>query len=100
MVGMLMQVRANAAVPTSWMDDDEVRVCDDYSIRAPTDYVVSGPIMHDMYGTAPKYCRAGRVFRTADLAEEWARNHFGARFRYRINDAERGGRWAMLVARG
>lgn len=93
-----MTVRASAAVPTSWMDEQEVRECEDYSTRAPTDYVVSGPICGEIrpLGSIGR----GRVFDSADLAEEWARNHFGSRFRGRIKEAERGARWAMLISRG
>lgn len=75
------------------MSDDEVGALPvEYSTRAPTDYVVSGPIRYESNGR-------GRVFASADVAEEWAREKFGARFRSRIVDAERGGRWAMLIAK-
>lgn len=79
-------------VPSVLMNDDVVGKIDfDYSTRHPKDYVVSGPI--DGRGKGP-----GRVFLSGDDAEGWAREFFGARFKHRIRESERGGRWAILVA--
>lgn len=79
-------------VPTIGMDDDTVRqIHFDYSTRGQEDYVVSGPITGKSTGK-------GREFYSADDAEEWGRHHYGDRFKYRILDAEKGGRWALLIA--
>lgn len=89
----LEKLQEVTSVPNVHLNDDEVeRLSFDYSIRAPGDYVVSGPITG--IGGGP-----GRVFATADSAEEWARGYFGNRFRKRITDSERGGRWSILVAK-
>lgn len=64
----------------------------DYSVRSATDFVVSGPIAQR--GGGP-----GRNFPTADEAEAWAHEYYGNRYKRRITDAERGGRWAILVSK-
>lgn len=79
--------------PTLHTSEDALEKLEiDYSTRADTDYVVSGPITQR--GGGP-----GRNFPTADDAEWWARDYFGNRYKQRITDAERGGRWAILVAK-
>jgi hypothetical protein len=67
----------------------------DYSIRGPSDYVVSGPLLGRVLDTTGK----GRVFKAGDDAEIWGKSHFGTRFRERIRAAEKGGRWAILVSK-
>lgn len=71
-------------------DSDIEKLNIDYSTRAPTDYVVSGPITK--HGGGP-----GREFFTADDANTWGKLRFGLRYRWRITDGEKGGRWAFLV---
>lgn len=84
-------------IPDITMEDVEVeRLKTNYSARAPTDYVVSGPLRPPGCTNGNK--GTGRVFETAIAAEEWARERFGTRFRWRIEESERFGRWAMLIA--
>jgi hypothetical protein len=88
----LTKIRETETVPTHLMGDDVVGKIDfDYSTRGPNDYVISGPISGR--GSGP-----GREFLSADDAEAWGREHFGNRFKYRIRDSEKGGRWAILIA--
>lgn len=88
----ISDVQESNAVPSILMYDDVVGKIDfDYSTRHPRDYVVSGPI--DGRGGGP-----GRVFLSGDDAERWAREFYGARFKHRIRESEKGGRWAILVA--
>lgn len=88
----LEKLRDDNPIPTALMDEELIGKVDfDYSTRGPGDYVVSGPITGKSTGP-------GREFNLSDDAEEWGRAHFGDRFKYRIFDAEKGGRWAILVA--
>lgn len=85
------QTRESNIVPTIVMGDDIVGKIDfDYSTRAPGDYAVSGPISGR--GAGP-----GREFLSANDAEDWGREYFGNRFKHRIFESEKGGRWAFLV---
>jgi hypothetical protein len=88
----IIKISETEKVPTHLMGDDVVGKIDfDYSTRGPKDYVVSGPIAGR--GSGP-----GREFLSGDDAEVWGREHFGNRFKYRIRDSEKGGRWAILIA--
>ena len=89
----LTKIREDNPVPNIGMEESAVGQIDfDYSVRGPGDYVISGPLSGRM-GKGP-----GREFVSGDDAEAWGREHFGPRFKYRIIDSERGGRWALLIA--
>jgi hypothetical protein len=78
--------------PEYHMDDEDVAGLDiDYSIRAPEDWVISGPLA---LGGGP-----GRRFQNIEEAWGWVRERYGSRVRYRIPEATlRGGnRWAFLI---
>jgi hypothetical protein len=79
-------------VPTVLMDDDEVEATEFlYSDRAPTDWVVSGPLGESGFGK-------GRDFPTWEAAEEWAKDFYGWRFRGRKPDEPGShGRWAFVI---
>lgn len=80
--------------PEYWMsvDDLEDRQLH-YSIRAPGEYVVSGPIAQ------PGEVCGGRVFVSFASAELWAREFYGTRFRGRPDGIpEHSARWAFVVA--
>lgn len=88
----LNQIKETDSVPTHLMSDEIVGKIDfDYSTRGPGDYVISGPLTGRGKGR-------GREFDTIDDAENWARQHFGNRFKYRIPESGKGGRWAILIA--
>lgn len=87
-----LDLARSSIVPTITMDEDTVGKIDfDYSTRGPRDYVISGPISGR--GKGP-----GREFNSGDDAEIWGRDNFGNRFKGRIRESERGGRWALLIA--
>jgi hypothetical protein len=87
------QLQEDNPLPTIVMDDATVKqIPFNYPTRGPGDYVVSGPISGKSTGK-------GREFISGSDAEEWGRAHYGARFKYRIFDAEKGGRWALLIAK-
>jgi hypothetical protein len=91
-IKQINSIRETESVPTHLMDDSVVGKIDfDYSTRSPRDYVISGPIAGR--GSGP-----GREFLSGDDAEAWGREHFGNRFKYRIRESEKGGRWAILIA--
>ena len=91
-VKKIRQIKETESVPTHTMGDDVVgKIEFDYSTRSPRDYVISGPISGRASGP-------GREFLSGDDAEIWAREHFGNRFKHRIRESERGGRWAILIA--
>lgn len=85
--------------PSIMMSDDEVAgTTFEYSTRAPTDWVISGPL--------PTGAGPGRVFSWA-AAEKWARAKYGKKFKGRIaaaaksrlddSEMQGGGRWAFLI---
>lgn len=87
-------------VPTVHMSDDEVaNAAFEYSTRHPTDWVISG--------TLPGGGGPGRAFASWSLAEKWAREKYGNKFKARIKEASKsrtddaglvsGGRWAFLI---
>lgn len=76
--------------PQYWMGDDEVAELEfDYDDRAPTDFVISGPLA----GTDGP----GRSFPDWDDAEKWAREKYGSRFKRRMPAPEDSPRWAFLI---
>lgn len=80
------------SIPTVYMNDDKLEFTKiDYSDRAPTDYVISGPI-GNLNGGGP-----GKEFGTVEQAEAWAKDRFGSRLKGKVKEAERGGRWAFLI---
>lgn len=75
------------------MEEDQVEALEvEYSIRAPDDWVSSGPL-------GPEGAGPGRHFETWGAAERWARKFYGLRFKGRITEAARadGNRWAFLI---
>jgi hypothetical protein len=77
-------------VPEVWMADEDVAELEfDYSDRAPSDFVISGPLNG---GPGP-----GRRFESWMAAERWAREFYGARFKRRIEIPEESYRWGFLV---
>ncbi len=90
--GSLTPVIIVPTTPDALMSDEEVEAADfGYSIRAPEDWVISGPLGGDGFGR-------GRHFMTWPEAEAWGREFYGPRFKGRLQD-EPGcaGRWALLV---
>ncbi len=81
--------------PDIGMDDDDVENTEfEYSDRAPTDYVVSGPLGPDGWGP-------GQRFNSVAAALIWLTRRVGGnRIKRRIVEAEAGNRWAFLVAQG
>lgn len=80
-------------VPEYWMEDEDVEGTEfNYSTRAATDWIISGPLAS---GTGP-----GRRFITWKQAEAWARGFYGTRLRGRVPEAATEGhnRWAFLIA--
>jgi hypothetical protein len=81
-------------IPTDAMDDEDVETADiDYSIRAPEDWVVGGPLGPHGYGR-------GRHFGSWDEVAAWAKDFYGARYKeLKGTEEERNGqaRWAVLV---
>ena len=79
--------------PDCNMDDEAVETAEFiYSDRAPTDFVISGPL-GDTNGR-------GRWFENMTLAVRYYRMKFGARFRGIIKEAEEfGGRYAFLITK-
>ncbi len=79
--------------PEYFMEDEEVEGTDfEYSTRAPTDWVSSGPLGE--HGRGP-----GRRFPNWATAECWARGFYKKRLRGRIPEAQRadGDRWAFVI---
>jgi hypothetical protein len=79
-------------VPNCYLEDDEVETEEwDYSVRAPGDWVISGPLPS---GSGP-----GRRFENWDEAEEWARAFYGKRLKSPVWDLQRSGchRWGFLI---
>lgn len=78
--------------PDIGMDEDEVETLEfEYSVRAPGDYVVSGPLGPD--GGGP-----GHRFNSVQAALIWLTRRIGGnRIKQRIHEAEAGNRWAFLV---
>jgi hypothetical protein len=79
--------------PEYHLSDDEVEALEiEYSIRAPEDWVISGPL--GAHGGGP-----GRRFINAQEAERWVREKYGDRVKYRIMEASNhhGNRWAWLI---
>lgn len=79
------------ATPDHSMSDEEVEELEfEYSVRAPGDYVVSGPLGAE--GRGP-----GHRFSTVQAALIWLTRRIGGnRIKQRIHEAESGGRWAFL----
>lgn len=81
------------SVPEYHMDASEVEETEfHYSDRAPTDFVVSGPL--GGHGRGP-----GRYFPSVKQAAAWARSTYGRKLLGRIDDATKfgGNRWAFLI---
>lgn len=81
------------STPEVGMSDDEVENLEiEYSIRAPGDWVISGPL--GAHGGGP-----GRRFATVKQAEAWVREKYQQRVKYRIPEATTNGgnRWAWLI---
>jgi hypothetical protein len=79
--------------PEYHMDDEDVEALDvDYSVRAPGDWVVSGPL--GVHGMGP-----GRRFANIQQAARWVTEKYGTRVRHRIPEATLAGgnRWAWLI---
>lgn len=90
--------------PNVHMSDEDVEALPvEYSIRAPGDWVISGPL--GAHGHGP-----GRHFPRIRDAEEWVRGKYGDLVRWRIKEASRstnaglgdpemrgGNRWAYLI---
>ena len=74
-------------------DEDVEQLPIEYSIRAPTDFVISGPL--GAHGGGP-----GHRFATIKQAEAWVKKRYGDRVKYRIPEAttNNGNRWAWLIA--
>ncbi len=80
-------------LPDVGMEDAEVASTEFYySDRAPTDWVISGPLGSAGHGR-------GRAFRTWGAAEAWGRAFYGPRYKGRLPDegVVSWGRWALLV---
>ena len=75
--------------------EEEVEATEwEYSDRAPTDFLVSGPLGAD--GVGP-----GRVFASHRHAEIYVRSKYGTRVRRAAPEAEMDGeRWAFLIRKG
>jgi hypothetical protein len=79
-------------LPSCWMDDEEVESLNvSYSTRSPTDWVISGPL--------PEGAGPGRRFDSWKVAERWAREFYGDRYKGRIREAANEGcnRWSFLL---
>lgn len=82
----------SSGIPHGDLTDDELEAVEwDYSDRAPTDYVVSGPLGEEGNGR-------GRWFASWEDAEWWALRTYGDRLKHPIPEANiYGDRWAFLV---
>lgn len=79
--------------PEYHLSDEEVEEMPvEYSVRAPEDWVISGPL--GAHGGGP-----GRRFATVTDAERWVTEKYGERVKYRITEASNhhGNRWAWLI---
>lgn len=78
--------------PDIGMDDEDVEHTEfEYSVRAPDDYVVSGPLGD---GKGP-----GHRFNSVQAALIWLTRRIGGkRIKQRITEAEDYGRWAFLCS--
>lgn len=76
------------------MEDDEVAGTQfEYSDRAPTDWVLSGPLGEE--GGGP-----GRRFDSLEDAENWVVAKHGDRVKRAVTEAVLGNRWAYLIRGG
>jgi hypothetical protein len=81
--------------PSVELTEEEVEVTEwEYSDRAPTDFLVSGPIGAE--GT--EWAGPGRAFSSHRHAEIYVRSKYGNRVRRAAPEAEMDGdRWAFLI---